>query len=91
MELSLKRASEAVSYFKSQGVEPSLLSAKGFGEADPVASNDTPEGRARNRRISIVLHRQRYTDELWQAYQISRNLQPMRHQEKMVALRRPRP
>ena len=43
--LSLKRASEAVAYFQSQGVEPFLLSAKGFGDADPVASNDTPEGR----------------------------------------------
>lgn len=55
VQLSLKRASEAVAYFQSQGVEPFLLSAKGFGDADPVASNDTPEGRARNRRISIVL------------------------------------
>jgi chemotaxis protein MotB len=56
VELSLKRASEAVAYFQSQGVNPSLLSAKGFGEASPVAPNDTPEGRARNRRIEIVLN-----------------------------------
>jgi chemotaxis protein MotB len=55
-ELSLKRASEAVAYFQSQGVNPNLLSAKGFGESGPVASNDTPEGRARNRRIEIVLN-----------------------------------
>jgi chemotaxis protein MotB len=55
-DLSLKRASEAVAYFQSQGVNPNLLSAKGFGEADPVASNDTPEGRAKNRRIEIVLN-----------------------------------
>jgi chemotaxis protein MotB len=54
-ELSLKRASEAVSYFQSQGVNPSLLNAQGFGESNPVASNDTPEGRAKNRRIEIVL------------------------------------
>lgn len=54
-DLSLKRASEAVAFFQSQGVNPNLLSAKGFGEATPVASNDTPEGRARNRRIEIVL------------------------------------
>lgn len=54
-DLSLKRASEAVAYFESQGVEPFILSAKGFGDADPVATNDTPEGRARNRRIVIVL------------------------------------
>jgi chemotaxis protein MotB len=55
-ELSLKRASEVVAYFQSQGVNPNLLSAKGFGEDNPVASNDTPEGRAKNRRIEIVLN-----------------------------------
>lgn len=55
-ELSLKRASEAVAFFQSQGVNPNLLNAKGFGEANPVASNDTPEGRAKNRRIEIVLN-----------------------------------
>ena len=54
-QLSLKRASEAVAFFQSQGVNPSLLDAQGFGDADPVAPNDTPEGRAKNRRIVIVL------------------------------------
>ena len=47
-DLSLKRASEAVVFFQSQGVNRNLLNAKGFGESDPVASNDTPAGRARN-------------------------------------------
>jgi chemotaxis protein MotB len=55
-DLSLKRASEVVAYFQSQGVNPSLLNAQGFGEADPVAPNDTAEGRARNRRVVIVLN-----------------------------------
>jgi len=55
-DLSLKRASQAVAFFQSQGVTPNLLSARGFGEANPVASNDTPEGRAKNRRIEIVLN-----------------------------------
>ena len=55
-DLSLKRASEAVAFFQSQGVNPNLLSARGFGEANPVASNDTPQGRAKNRRIEIVLN-----------------------------------
>jgi outer membrane protein OmpA-like peptidoglycan-associated protein len=55
-DLSLKRASEAVAFFQSQGVNPNLLNAKGFGEGNPVASNDTPEGRAKNRRIEIVLN-----------------------------------
>jgi chemotaxis protein MotB len=44
-----------VAFFQSQDVNPNLLSAKGFGDANPVASNDTPEGRAKNRRIEIVL------------------------------------
>jgi chemotaxis protein MotB len=56
VELSLKRASEAVAYFQSQGVNPNLLSAKGFGEANPVASNGSAAGRAKNRRIEIVLN-----------------------------------
>ena len=39
----------------SQGVNPSMVSAKGFGDADPVASNDTPQGRAQNRRVELTL------------------------------------
>ncbi|WP_156328205.1 MULTISPECIES: OmpA family protein [unclassified Massilia] len=39
----------------SQGVNPNLVSAKGFGDADPVASNDTPEGRAQNRRVELTI------------------------------------
>src|SRR6476660_9785612 len=46
-DLSLKRASEVVAYYQSQGVNPNLLNAKGFGDSDPVAPNDTPEGRAK--------------------------------------------
>ena len=55
VDLSSKRADAVVSYFKSQGVNPNLLSAQGFGDANPVASNDTPEGRAKNRRVDITL------------------------------------
>ena len=36
-----------------QGVKPDLISAKGFGDADPVASNDTTQGRAQNRRVEL--------------------------------------
>ena len=54
--LSLKRASEVVAFFQSQGVNPNLLNARGLGESNPVAPNDTPEGRARNRRVEIVLN-----------------------------------
>jgi chemotaxis protein MotB len=55
IDLSSRRADNVVAYFRSQGVNPNILSAKGFGDTHPVASNDTPDGRAKNRRIEIVL------------------------------------
>ncbi len=55
VDLSSKRAGAVVTYLKSQGVNPNLLSAQGFGDTHPVASNDTPEGRAKNRRVEITL------------------------------------
>jgi len=55
IDLSSKRAGAAVTYFESQGVNPALLSAQGLGDSHPVAPNDTPEGRAKNRRIEITL------------------------------------
>jgi len=54
--LSQKRAEDVMQYLISQGVKPELLEAKGFGEAHPVASNDTPEGRAKNRRVVLSLN-----------------------------------
>jgi len=54
-ELSTARAVEVVKRLVAQGVDPKALSAAGYGEFDPVASNDTPDGRARNRRIEITL------------------------------------
>jgi chemotaxis protein MotB len=54
-DLSSKRANSVVTYLASQGVNPDLLSSQGFGDTQPIASNDTPEGRARNRRIVITL------------------------------------
>jgi chemotaxis protein MotB len=53
--LSQKRADTVMQFMISRGVKPSLLSARGFGEADPVASNDTPEGRAQNRRVELTV------------------------------------
>ncbi len=55
LELSQKRADTVMQFLISQGVNPSLVSAQGFGEADPVASNDTPDGRAQNRRVELTL------------------------------------
>ena len=53
--LSSKRADSVVTYLRSQGVNPNLMSAQGFGATNPVASNDTPGGRAKNRRIELTL------------------------------------
>ena len=53
--LSQKRADNVMQFMISQGVNPSMVSAKGFGDADPVASNDTPQGRAQNRRVELTL------------------------------------
>jgi chemotaxis protein MotB len=54
-ELAAARAAVVVRLLASEGVNPSLLSAVSYGEFNPVASNDTPEGRLRNRRIEIRL------------------------------------
>ena len=53
--LSQKRAESVMTFLVSQGVNPDLISAKGFGDADPVASNDTAQGRAQNRRVDLSL------------------------------------
>jgi hypothetical protein len=54
-DLSAKRAVSVVNYLASHGVNPDLVSAQAFGETHPVASNDTPDGRAKNRRVDITL------------------------------------
>jgi chemotaxis protein MotB len=54
-QLSLRRAQTVGNYLISQGVNPNLVSERGFGDADPVASNDTPQGRAQNRRVELTL------------------------------------
>jgi outer membrane protein OmpA-like peptidoglycan-associated protein len=55
MKLSQDRANAVRDYLVSQGVKTEKLRALGRGEANPVASNDTPEGRANNRRVEIVI------------------------------------
>jgi chemotaxis protein MotB len=55
-ELSTDRAVAVVRYFVESGkLEPKALSAAGYGEYHPIADNDTPEGRAMNRRVDIIL------------------------------------
>jgi chemotaxis protein MotB len=53
--LSQKRAEAVMQYLISKGLNPNLVSAHGFGEPDPIASNDTAQGRAQNRRVEITL------------------------------------
>ncbi len=55
LDLSSKRADEVVDFLVKQGVDPAIISAQGFGEDNPVASNDTADGRAQNRRIEVTL------------------------------------
>jgi chemotaxis protein MotB len=55
VDLSSKRADVVVNYLRTHGVDPKLLSAKGRGETHPIASNSTPDGRAKNRRIEIAV------------------------------------
>ncbi|MCC6460045.1 MAG: OmpA family protein [Saprospiraceae bacterium] len=52
-KLSLGRANAVVKYLVAQGIEASRLSAEGYGSEHPVASNETEEGRAQNRRIAV--------------------------------------
>jgi chemotaxis protein MotB len=54
-ELSTARDTDVVRYLAAQGVNPNILSAQGFGDTQPVASNDTAQGRAKNRRVEIVI------------------------------------
>jgi outer membrane protein OmpA-like peptidoglycan-associated protein len=55
IKLSVKRAQSVASYLQAQQVHPARLVTKGRGPQDPVASNDTEAGRARNRRVVLML------------------------------------
>ena len=55
LKLSQARAASVVTYLIQQGVKPESVSAKGLGDANPVADNATGEGRAQNRRVEIVV------------------------------------
>ena len=54
--LSMRRANAVRGYLERQGVPASRMTAKGFGESNPVASNATPEGRAQNRRVELIVN-----------------------------------
>ncbi|MGF1548749.1 MAG: OmpA family protein, partial [Thiotrichales bacterium] len=52
-QLSQKRAESVRQYLINAGVDADRLVAKGYGEVEPVASNDTDDGRAKNRRVEL--------------------------------------
>ena len=54
-ELSAGRAIAVVRFLQERGVDPTKLAAAGYSQFQPVATNETPEGRSLNRRIEIVL------------------------------------
>ena len=55
LNLSQRRAEAVQAYLISKGVSASVLTAKGYGKAKPIASNDTAEGRAQNRRVAFEI------------------------------------
>jgi chemotaxis protein MotB len=63
-DLSVARATTVVRFLQDVGVPPEHMIAAGRGEYSPVAPNDTPEGRQKNRRIEIMLIDRSLADEL---------------------------
>ncbi len=57
-DLAAGRAISVVRYLADNGIDPSMLAAVSFGQYHPIAANDTPEGRAQNRRIEIDIQDQ---------------------------------
>jgi outer membrane protein OmpA-like peptidoglycan-associated protein len=53
--LSEQRANAVRDYLDQQGLDPASVTAEGFGPANPVASNDTSQGRQQNRRVEIII------------------------------------
>jgi OOP family OmpA-OmpF porin len=51
--LSLRRAESVKSWLVKKGISPTRITTAGVGFSEPIATNDTPEGRAKNRRIEF--------------------------------------
>ncbi|PIR17547.1 MAG: hypothetical protein COV46_03805 [Deltaproteobacteria bacterium CG11_big_fil_rev_8_21_14_0_20_49_13] len=55
IRLSQKRAESVANYLIGKGVDRSRLVAKGYGKSNPIADNNTTEGRAKNRRVEFTV------------------------------------
>lgn len=67
LKLSRDRAAAVMRYLTEHGVEASRLASNGFGEQKPIASNDTPEGKEKNRRVDFLITEQ---DQVKKSYEI---------------------
>jgi len=62
VKLAKKRAKAVVAYLVAAGVDAERLKAAGYGDKRPLSDNDTPEGRARNRRVAFTILAQKDGD-----------------------------
>lgn len=56
LELSEKRAQSVENFLTTQNVNPARFTIVGYGESQPIASNDTKEGRSENRRVEVAIY-----------------------------------
>ena len=56
LELSKKRSQSVANYLATQNVNPTRFTIMGYGEGQPIASNETSEGRAQNRRVEVAIY-----------------------------------
>ena len=54
-QLSERRAASVANYLGARGVDQRRISTLGFGPSQPIASNATPDGRAQNRRVEVLI------------------------------------
>ena len=76
-ELSTARACQVVRYFIEQGIPPERISAEGFAQYRPIATNKTRKGRAQNRRVEIVYVREAMEEELQKTKMKDRSINKM--------------
>jgi len=55
MKLSERRSDAVMKYLISKGIDPKKVIIKGYGPTDPIADNTDEEGRAKNRRVELVI------------------------------------